>query len=315
MKNIEYFGRRLSAFKAALHTHSTVSEDGRISPGELIKLYSGAGYDCLAFTDHRRINPVQRYDGNGMTLISGMEIHPERRYKGELWHLLALGLPDNFPHYYLYPRQAVEAVHSAGGLIFIPHPYWTGFGARRLSSLDYVCGTEVFNGATREVGKSYSMECWDEMLNMGRNYTALAVDDAHHPHDLFRGWTMICAADKSEKSLLAALKQGDFYSSCGPEFRKISLKNGIFEAEFSPVVSAQLISNGRKGFQGHFDTAVGGEKPRTFTSLKIDVSSLPKDFYIRCQLTDAGGRMAWSNPIRRTGEKLTDFCRCGKFNP
>jgi hypothetical protein len=158
------------------------------------------------------------------------------------------------------------------------------------------------------------MESWDEMLNMGRNYTALAVDDAHHLHDLFRGWTMICAPDKSEKSLLAALRRGDFYSSCGPEFHRISLKDGVFEAEFSPVISSQLISNGRKGFRGHFDISVGKEKPCTFTSLKIDVSSLPTGFYIRCQLTDAEGRMAWSNPIRRIGEKLSDFCRCGRFD-
>jgi len=68
MQKINFFGKRLNAYKAALHTHSTVSEDGVITPAELIDLYSGAGYDVLAFTDHRRMNPVKEYDGKGMNL-------------------------------------------------------------------------------------------------------------------------------------------------------------------------------------------------------------------------------------------------------
>jgi len=312
MQKINFFGKRLNAYKAALHTHSTVSEDGVITPAELIDLYSGAGYDVLAFTDHRRMNPVKEYDGKGMTIISGQEIHPMRRVRGELWHILGLGLPEGFPERFTWAKEAVEAVNAAGGLAFIPHPYWTGFGSRLLSSLDHVLGIEVFNGAVREVGKAYNMESWDQMLDMGRNYTALAVDDVHHDHDLFRGWTVICAEDKSEKSILNALRQGDFYASCGPEFYSIKLENGIFEAEFSPVVSAQLCSNGRKGFQGHFETYRRGSEKKLVTSLKIDVSSVKEDFYIRCQLTDAEGNMAWSNPIRRCGKKVTDFRRCGQ---
>lgn len=309
MKKIDLYGRRLNCYKAALHTHSTISEDGIISPDELIRLYSQAGYDVLAFTDHRRMNPVSTYNGQGMTVISGQEIHPMRRVRGELWHILGLGLPQNFPEHFTRAKEAAQAVHDAGGLVFIPHPYWTGFGSKLLSSLPHVSGIEVFNGAVREVGKSHNMESWDQMLDMGRNYTALAVDDVHHDHDLFRGWTVICAEDKSETSILSALRNGDFYASCGPEFYSIKLENGIFEAEFSPAVSAQLCSNGRKGFQGHFETCRRGSERKSVTSLKIDVSSVKENFYIRCQITDAEGNMAWSNPIRRAGKNKKYFKR------
>ena len=61
--------------KSNLHTHTTNS-DGKFSPEEIIAMYSGAGYDVLAFTDHRTTNKVSSYDGKGMTLISGIEMHP-----------------------------------------------------------------------------------------------------------------------------------------------------------------------------------------------------------------------------------------------
>lgn len=315
MRKISFYGKNLNVYRAGLHTHSTVSEDGLLAPQRLIDLYAKEGYACLAFTDHQKMNPVRKYNSRGMTLISGMEVHPIHRHKEEIWHILALNLPSDFPWRWTYPQEAAEAMHQAGGILFLPHPYWTGYGTKLLSTLKHICGTEVFNGATREIGKQYSMESWDEFLEMGKDYTALAVDDVHHEHDLFRGWTMICAGDKSEKSLIHALRNGDFYASCGPEFYKISLKEGIFEAEFSPVVSAQLISNGRKGYQGYFDRSLPGEKPELHRKLHVNVSQMKPGFYIRCQLTAADGTMAWSNPIRRTGPGLNDFSRCGEKEP
>ena len=311
-RTISFFGESLSVYKAALHTHSTVSEDGILSPDTLIGLYRAEGYDCLAFTDHRRTNHVSSYNGKGMTLISGVELHPIRRVQGELWHLLALGVPEDFPVRYTFPKQAAEAVHAAGGLLFMPHPYWTGFGSRLLASIPHVLGIEVFNGAVREVGKAYNMESWDEMLMMGRDYTALAVDDVHHDHDLFRGWTMVCSRDRSAPALLRALRRGDFYASCGPEFRAISCHDGVFEAEFTPCVAAQLCGPGRKGYRGHFDrTTRQAPALETVTHLKVDISNLKPSHYVRCQLTDADGRMAWSCPIRRTGPGPDDFRRAG----
>ena len=97
-KKMNFYGRELPVFKCGLHTHSTVS-DGSFTPAEVIRKYARAGYDVLAFTDHRKPNPVSTYDGLGMTLISGMEIHP-RGPRNLTWHLLALGIPEDFPGKY-----------------------------------------------------------------------------------------------------------------------------------------------------------------------------------------------------------------------
>lgn len=307
---MEFYGEKYRVFKAALHTHSTVSEDGILTPAQLIDLYRAKGYDVLAFTDHRFTNPVETYDGRGLVLIPGMEIHPERKYRGEYWHLLTLGLPKGFPLRFTHNQEAVDAVRKAGGLVFVPHPYWTGYSAERLAALHGVSGTEVYNGATREIGKDYNMESWDTFLDMGRNYTALAVDDVHHRHDLFRGWTMICAKEKTLPAIMEALRLGRFYASRGPEFRRLSLKDGIFEAEFTPCVTAQLLANGRRSYQGVFDNREVGEPPVFVEKVTIDVSKLPVGRYLRCQITDGEGRMAWSNPIRRVSAARNGFKLC-----
>ena len=38
-------------YKAAMHTHSTVS-DGRCTPAEVKEIYKSMGYSVVAFTDH-----------------------------------------------------------------------------------------------------------------------------------------------------------------------------------------------------------------------------------------------------------------------
>ena len=68
---IDYYGRKLNAYKSALHSHSTVS-DGRFTPFEMIDMYAKQGYQIYAFTDHHKTNPVSTYDGKGMFLLSGI---------------------------------------------------------------------------------------------------------------------------------------------------------------------------------------------------------------------------------------------------
>ena len=98
----------LFALKANLHTHS-VNSDGLFTPDELISMYKEAGYDVLAFTDHRFVNKVSGYESNGMTLICGVELHPVGP-RGIKWHILALGVQEDFDN--VLPETGQEAVDS-----------------------------------------------------------------------------------------------------------------------------------------------------------------------------------------------------------
>lgn len=130
---IEFHGKTLETFKAGLHTHSTVS-DGQFPPQEVIRRYADHGYRALALTDHRKTHPVGCYDSCGMTLIPGIEIHPQGP-RGIPWHLLSLGVPEEFPAEYASGQEAVDAVNAAGGIVFEAHPYWCGFTAAELMTI------------------------------------------------------------------------------------------------------------------------------------------------------------------------------------
>ena len=293
---MDFYGRQSAVFKVNLHAHSTMS-DGLFTPQQVIDLYAEQKYDALAFTDHRTTNPISTYDNRGMTLLSGIELHPEGP-RGILWHLLALGVPEGFPAAYQSGQAAVNAVNAVGGLVFAAHPYWCGFTSAEVMSLREIAGIEVYNTSTRYIGKEYNMQLWDEILDGGRKLPAIAVDDGHRLCDFFRGWTMVCADDKTPAGLLAALKSGSFYATTGPEFHRLSLVDRIFEAEFSPATAAILVCNRSAGYcETVEDERYPGSGKREITRMRVDLSQWEAGNYLRCQITAADGRMAWSNPV------------------
>ena len=293
---MNFMGQEWNAYKANLHNHTKLS-DGSYTPQQLIDLYAEAGYDVLAFTDHYKSNPVSTYDPKGMTLISGMELHPDGP-RGIKWHILGLNIPETME----YPKvasgqEAVDAVRNAGGIAFCAHPYWCGLTSAEVNELQGIEGIEVYNTSCRFIGREYNMQCWDELLDIGRKFNALAVDDVHGSCHLFQGFTMILAEDKSLPSIMKALKEGRYYASCGPIFHSITFENNVFRAEFSEAVSVVVLHRRSAGYYGMWDqvnTPVFERKP--VTSFELDCSKL-KDNYLRLQICDNKGRMAWTNPI------------------
>ena len=307
---IEFYGKTLHTFRANLHTHSTTS-DGKLTPNEVMAVYSRAGYDIMCMTDHRRTNHISAIDDHGMLVLSGVELHPSG---GRILrsHLLCVNVPEDFDVSVGEAgapgdngmQKVVDAVNAAGGLCYFAHPYWCGFRAEEVAALHGLAGIEVYNTSTRYIGREYNMQIWDELCDMGLRFPALAVDDVHRPHDFFGGWSVICCEARTPECVLAALRAGSFYSTQGPQFKRLSFENGIFEAEFTPVTSAICISNQCRGFCAAAPNKDGDGKTPEVTSLSFDVRNLFAASkavincdYLRCQLRDAQGRYAWSNPI------------------
>ena len=302
MKAMNYYGKELNAYRAALHTHSTTS-DGSFTPEEMIGFYAAKGYEIYAFTDHSTANPVSTYDGRGMTLISGMEIHPEGP-RGVPWHLLALGVPEDFQtpvkDETTTIQECIDAVNAVGGLAYIAHPSWCGIRSTDLMPLKGVQGLEVYNGDTRFAGKSFNMTQWNEISDMGILWNALAVDDAHTERDFFSGWTMVLT-DKplSQATVIEALRAGQSYCTQGPEFKSITLENDILEAEFSPCIEAIGISFSYRGYCGmteNLTSFTDGFQEVTHFSAKLK-HDIPNAL-VRLQIKDRQGHYAWSNPIK-----------------
>jgi len=305
---------RLSAFTAPgrfwrgnLHTHSTRS-DGVLSPEEVCRRYQAEGYDFIALTDHfvgiygYPIVDTKPFRNNSFTTILGAELHSGAMANGELWHILAVGLPSDFapsdsPDFRPKPGQesaaevAARAV-AAGAFVAIAHPQWSGLTLADARSITAAHAVEIYNhGCAMGCDRPDGFAIADLLLTEGRQLTLVATDDAHfYEPDHFGGWTMVKAEENTPEALLAALKRGDFYSSQGPELRDVRLEGDSLVVECSAASSVIAIGHGTgaKGVHGH-----------SMTRAEIPLDRLLGSPWIRVAVIDAAGKRAWSNPIFR----------------
>lgn len=299
-RKIQYFGEELKSYKAALHMHSTVS-DGVFSPEEAIALYEKKGYEVYAFTDHRKTNPVSSYR-TGMTLLSGMEIHP-RGPHGTLWHIVALGIPESFKNREgISAQKSIDRVIRAGGVCLMAHPHWSGQSSADVAALKNLSALEVFNSECRYIGRAYNTQLRDELLNMGIRMPAVCVDDMHRKESMFLGWTMVLAGNRSEGAVMDAIRRGRMYATQGPEIHRMELKDGIFHAEFSPCVEIIVkAAHGAMSVKPSIVPDVFGEKEYTSFSAEISEKDFTPENIFHLQLRDKRHRYAWSSTFTING--------------
>ncbi|SFM78695.1 hypothetical protein SAMN05216224_101297 [Thioclava dalianensis] len=296
-----------SFWRGNLHTHSTLS-DGALSPEEVCRRYKAEGYDFIALTDHfvglfdyPIADTVPMRDA-GFTTLLGAELHSGAQENGELWHILAVGLPRDFapsntPFFTpsadqeTGPEIAARAV-AAGAFVAIAHPQWSGLTLADARSVSAAHAVEIYNhgcatGSDRPDGFSIA----DLLLSEGRALSMIATDDAHFSEpDHFGGWVMVKAPENTPEALLAALKAGAFYSSQGPELRDIRITERYIEVECSACAS--VIVQG----PGNAALAVHGQ---SMTRAQIPLSRFAKGRWLRVTVIDAAGKRAWSNPVIR----------------
>lgn len=294
-------------WRGNLHCHSTLS-DGVLSPEEVCRRYRAEGYDFLALTDHfigRYGYPIADTLGfrtKGFTTLLGAELHSGAMANGELWHILAVGLPADFapsnsPDFHPLPDQesgnelATRAM-AAGAFVAIAHPQWSGLTLADARALTAAHAVEIYNhGCAMGCDRPDGFGIADLLLSEGRQISLIATDDAHFSEpDHFGGWVMVKSTENTPQALLAALKRGDFYSSQGPELRDIQIKGDVAIVESSAISSAIAIGTGTgaKGTHGH-----------SMTHTEIPLQRLGNSPWLRISIIDAAGKRAWSNPIWR----------------
>jgi hypothetical protein len=291
--------------RCALHAHTTNS-DGEMSPDMLVRHYEWAGFDVLAITDHW-VRTVER-STRKLLVIPSTELNAVAG--GHDAHVLALGveadpvIPDEFA-----PLPDVVAwIADNAGVPFLAHTYWSGLRTSDWEDCDGLVGLEVWNaGCELEIGRGDSSLHWDEALEAGRPLTALATDDSHHPgYDSGFAWTMVRAADRSQEAVLAALRDGRFYGSTGPEIHDVEHDDGAVVVRCSPVESVTLVSSRHRGARANAGRL---GYPNASTILERDSAGLitacrlekpPLAPYGRIQLEDSEGRRAWTNPLWTT---------------
>lgn len=287
-------------YRGNLHTHSTLS-DGTLTPEQVCTRYQEAGYDFLALTDHFMkqyhfpVADTTPFRTANFTTLLGAELHTGHTELGQLWHILAVGLPLDFAppaDGETGPQIAARAL-AAGAYVAAAHPAWYALTEHDVISLGDIHAIEVFNGTS--VDHNDHAESWhitDTLLMRGRRYTACATDDAHfNPHrsDFCLGWVQVRSEALTPEAILAALKQGWYYSSTGPEIYDVQVFPG--DKVIVRCSPAQRI----------FLTGAGWSAASVATdSVLIEAELSLKGFrspYGRITVRDLYGRRAWSNPF------------------
>ena len=284
-------------FRGNLHTHSTRS-DGALAPEAVAAHYRDAGYDFLALTDHFQkrygfpVADTKSFRSNRFTTIPGAELHAPVNSQKELWHILAVGLPEDFA-----PTGEAETgadlarrAAAAGAFVAIAHPQWSSLAIEDGRALPAAHAVEIYNhGCALECARGDGAYLLDALLNEGRSLSAIATDDAHFRcDDACGGWVMVKADANEPGALLEALKAGRFYASQGPLIHEAEISGGRLHLECSPAVNIAAVGRGSRTAHVH---------GHQMTRAEIPLARFAGDWF-RFVVTDAGGRSAWSNPVR-----------------
>ncbi len=288
-----------------LHAHSTRS-DGILEPEEVCRRYQAEGYDFISLTDHfvgqfdYPITDTTACHNEYFTTIPGVEMHTGAMENGNLWHLVAVGLPADFkpPHVpYLKPAKGSESAASlaqrardAGAFVVIVHPHWSGVSEADALGITAAHAVEGYtHGCVVDNDRGEGFVTLEYLLNKGRHLNLVATDDAHfNTPDYFGGWVMVKATENTPEALLEALKAGQYFSSTGPEIRDIRIGKNAVEIDCSSAVT--MIVQGR-------NSSTVTLHGKSMTTGHLPLHRVAKSPWIRITIVDRAGKRAWSNPI------------------
>jgi hypothetical protein len=277
-------------YKGSVHIHSTASDGGK-TVAEITGMYAAAGFDFLFRTDHWAASDFGPQPAGAKPLwLDGVELDGNDQ-KGAWFHVVCLGRVTGLTREMGLPAALAEACRQ-GALLVLAHPHWCGntFDDALRHSFD---GVEIYNHVCQWLnGKGDGRAYWTTMLDRDPRTLGLSVDDAHlrpeHP-GWNGGWIVVNAPAATPAALMAAIRAGNFYASCGPEFRQIGAAGRHVRLATSPVAFARLVGPRSEGRR------VGSFVGQLWSEAEFDVP--PEWPWAYLEIEDAQGRRAWTNAL------------------
>lgn len=199
--------------KGSFHIHTTFS-DGKLTPEEVVNVFSSRGYDVIAITDHSTLDGYARAkaegDKVGLLVIPGQEVSSTWS-DGTMKHIVALFINERIPEKDYWRTEEVEAyfrqIHLQGGIAIVAHPFsnelvsWNHWSNLNTSySLNY-----VVDGWETAVGHGGYTK-W--LLNSGEIY--LSSVDFHDISTTSKDsvYNLVISRSKSMKDVKEAIMSG-----------------------------------------------------------------------------------------------------------
>lgn len=299
-------------FKGNTHAHTTRS-DGDSEPEVVARWYKDHNYDFLFITDHNVLTePAEaRVADESFLLIPGIEV--SSTYRNALdentkpIHVNALDAKGPIAavkgseSVAQTLQETIDNINQAQAVPHVNHPNFRW----AISNLDLLQVNgynllEIENGhpLVNNAGDADhpGMEAiWDILLSNGQRIYGIACDDAHHFTGSFapdrsnpgRAWVMVQAKSLTRENIMNALVKGNFYFTTGVTISSIIVEDRgytVYLSDYTPrPYTTQFIGNGGKVLR---ET---NENPASYLANQDDV-------YVRAKVTDANGKIAWSQP-------------------
>lgn len=188
-------------FRVDLHTHSTASPDGGITLKQYRRILEAGILDCIAITDHNRIDfATQAKAVLGERIIVGEEIMTS------LGEIVGLFLEKPVKPG-MSPEDTIKAIRNQAGIVYIPHPFENIRKGLHPATLELIQNEvdilEVCNGRAFLQNRSQQALVWAKLNQV----SAAASSDAHGVGGLGRTFTTL-AEVPSRDTLISLLKNG-----------------------------------------------------------------------------------------------------------
>ncbi|MBR5446947.1 MAG: hypothetical protein IKV40_00840 [Clostridia bacterium] len=300
--------KSIKMLKGALHAHTTRS-DGVDTPEETIKYHYDRGYDFMMLSDHAVYNKKGDFCPDiPLTIIPGAEIDAgisdcsmpdgNRHFDALcIGPISADSVPfeqdqpisasveyDSFEEYQAY----LDSLHQRGMITCISHPQRDYTPPRYLERIKGHFAMEIYNSASDiEYDLDADAPFWDEMIDNGIRLYGIACDDDEGYYYSCHAWVMV-NAENNPLSIMNALNNGEFYSSCGPEIYDFYVHGNKVVVDCSPVETIYIHCAKHPN-----DRVFEPGKEITHGEFWIN-DSYP---YVRISVVDKNGKKAWTNPI------------------
>ncbi len=160
-------------YKVDLHTHSVASADGGLAPEQYAALLAAEVVDYIAITDHDRIDFAK-----GMQKALGDKIIVGQEITTADGDLVGLYLKEPIEPG-MRAKQAAQAIHDQGGLVYVPHPFEAVRKGIQQETLDEIADlvdiVEICNGRALLPYKGRQAVVWAKT----HQKAAASSSDAH----------------------------------------------------------------------------------------------------------------------------------------
>lgn len=301
-------------YKANMHCHTTVS-DGRLTPEQIKEEYEKRGYQIVAYTDLGMYCPHPELTTKDFLALAGFEaelkenfLNGEQTAGGSSSMIFYDSGPDEGQeekteiyrleagkHDRSYINSYIKKMNQLGFLATNSHPYRSMEGYEEYTGLEGLFAMEIYHYRREIEGlNGYIPQAYDEMLRKGKKIYCMASDGNRNEHpmghpfcDSFGGFIKIKTKELTYPAVMKALKQGDFYSSMGPEIHSLYIEGRDLVVKTSPVEKIYVKTEGRNC---HIKAAPFGE---TLEAARFALTG--REGYIRVTCRSENGLYADSN--------------------